>query len=462
MSYHYLLELDLFATQESICKGVIRHNLENITDFRIDYLGCTGDEEEGVSDKLLITGLSTQIHQLKQFDTILTDFAAYLQIDYLPDTYRGDCIPYLGYTPVPIHEVMDYYRPLTGTIDRGWFPNGTKLSLSADEEEELYGSIKTLYYDYHLQYQLSDQVRKEYDVYRAQREEFMEFSEEQRKTVKEMDATFAFLFPGYTILNFDLKKGGIRYGGYHIAAHLHNIAIAPYARDMGFEADIKDRGFAGCEILERVIINEEITDFGAAAFENCINLKEISFNNDTKEIPTFTFYNCRSLTKAVLPEQMERIGSYAFLGCSAYGKEHLALPNTLEEIGTGAFIASGLVSIDLHECTKLEKIPLECFRGCGNLKKIELAEGLTKIGDRAFSGCTNLENITIPSTVKEMGYEVFADCLNLESITFYSNEIILDHFEFDKTAITTLIKCKEGSNIHEMAMGMKWNFELIN
>lgn len=35
-----------------------------------------------------------------------------------------------------------------------------------------------------------------------------------------------------------------------------------------------------------------------------------------------------------------------------------------------------------------------------NIKKIEIPDGVTDIGDRVFYNCTNLENITIPETVK--------------------------------------------------------------
>ena len=56
-----------------------------------------------------------------------------------------------------------------------------------------------------------------------------------------------------------------------------------------------------------------------------------------------------------------------------------------------------------------------------NIKKIEIPDGVTYIGDRVFYNCTNLENITIPETVKTIGFHAFDNCVKVKDIKLPDN-----------------------------------------
>jgi surface antigen bspA-like len=56
-----------------------------------------------------------------------------------------------------------------------------------------------------------------------------------------------------------------------------------------------------------------------------------------------------------------------------------------------------------------------------NIKKIEIPDGVTDIGDRVFYNCTNLENITIPETVKTIGFHAFDNCVKIKDIKLPDN-----------------------------------------
>ena len=57
------------------------------------------------------------------------------------------------------------------------------------------------------------------------------------------------------------------------------------------------------------------------------------------------------------------------------------------------------------------------FSDCTSLTSITIPNGVTNIGDGAFAACINLTTITIPNTVKNIGNNTFIYCHGLTSIT---------------------------------------------
>lgn len=75
----------------------------------------------------------------------------------------------------------------------------------------------------------------------------------------------------------------------------------------------------------------------------------------------------------------------------------------------------------------VKRIGKYAFADCGQLgmyleghpgRRITIPEGVTYIGDHAFSGCTSLESITLPDSLTHIGDNVFDGCAHLEKITF--------------------------------------------
>ncbi len=58
------------------------------------------------------------------------------------------------------------------------------------------------------------------------------------------------------------------------------------------------------------------------------------------------------------------------------------------------------------------------FTSCRKLKKVELPDGITRIGKEAFSDCQLLSDINIPNQLREIGDRAFAGCGKLSSVTF--------------------------------------------
>ena len=61
-------------------------------------------------------------------------------------------------------------------------------------------------------------------------------------------------------------------------------------------------------------------------------------------------------------------------------------------------------------------IPKEYFKGCENLKRIDIPERTVSIGDNAFEGCKSLTDINIPDSMFAIGDNAFKDCSGLSNL----------------------------------------------
>jgi len=143
--------------------------------------------------------------------------------------------------------------------------------------------------------------------------------------------------------------------------------------------------------IATVIIEENVTSVGSAAFLGCTSLTSIAIPNGVTSIGYRAFENCSDLTSIIIPKGVTSIGYKVFFNCT--NLTSITLPEGVTWIGPRA------------------------FSGCTNLTSITLPEGVTSIGHGVFSGCTNLTSVTIPESVTSIGSVAFGDCSNLTSIT---------------------------------------------
>ena len=76
-----------------------------------------------------------------------------------------------------------------------------------------------------------------------------------------------------------------------------------------------------------------------------------------------------------------------------------------------------------------DKAPWKNYRG--EIKKINIGEGVTSIGNCAFYGCTALTDVDIPSTVTDIGNQAFYNCISLTGITIPNSVTRLGTGAFD-------------------------------
>jgi hypothetical protein len=157
-----------------------------------------------------------------------------------------------------------------------------------------------------------------------------------------------------------------------------------------------------------------------------------------------------------VPSGVETIGDKAFSGCKL--TPLITIPNTVSEIGSGAFSYSGLVSIALpesvhsigagafSECRSLvqvnipagiKTIPRLTFYACISLSVVRIADGAVSIDRSAFDSCLSLVSLTLPASVASLGSRAFADCPLLARVIFLGNApaAVDDVFRNDAAAV---------------------------
>lgn len=125
--------------------------------------------------------------------------------------------------------------------------------------------------------------------------------------------------------------------------------------------------------LEKVTINEGITEIGHHAFYNCTMLKDVVFPKSLKKIGGLSFFQCNALNVKTIPENTINIDS-AFSKCT------------------------GLIQMSMNVET--------------------LNKDISGVGSGAFNACTNLRAVWIGPRMQQdgIGFCVFADCTNLKKI----------------------------------------------
>ena len=105
-------------------------------------------------------------------------------------------------------------------------------------------------------------------------------------------------------------------------------------------------------------------------------------------------------------------------GDSAYWK--LFQDGTLVIYGSGETYADDFGSYEVKKVEITEgitKIGEGLFAYCGSLEKINIPNSVKEIGERAFNECSKLTEVTGGNNLERIGYEAFFDCEELKNIT---------------------------------------------
>lgn len=167
---------------------------------------------------------------------------------------------------------------------------------------------------------------------------------------------------------------------------------------------------------------------------------------DTQEIANNAFYGCAFLRSVAMPASITKIGDEAFAHCISLNSVYI--PPTVEKLGKNPFVdldskvlknQSAAFVVDAKILYNAERTRLiSCltdatmiiipktvttigslaFSRRSKLKKVQLPEGLERIGRDAFSDCDALEEIIIPASVKTIDPYAFASCDGLKKVTF--------------------------------------------
>jgi hypothetical protein len=127
---------------------------------------------------------------------------------------------------------------------------------------------------------------------------------------------------------------------------------------------------AGNTTVKCIVLPASVTEIEAEAFKGCTALETVIVYGHLEKICKMAFENCTSLKTIV------------YMAKDIYGR-----PLTAKALGTGAFLNSGLESIDV---TTTKTFAASAFKGCNNLRAVHCASlsdwlDITHDGAKSFA-----------------------------------------------------------------------------
>lgn len=177
------------------------------------------------------------------------------------------------------------------------------------------------------------------------------------------------------------------------------------------------------ESLVTVKLPESITEVGEDIFGDCKTLRGVKLPEGVSRINKEAFYGCSILETINFPAKLTSVDDNAFVYCGLLELDNL--PSSLlhvgqsafcyvplkalkldrkVEIGAGAFSYTPITEIEMT--TPCDSIREGTFRGCPNLTKITIGEGLKYIGYNAFS-YSPVKEANLPSTLRDISSNAF-------------------------------------------------------
>lgn len=154
--------------------------------------------------------------------------------------------------------------------------------------------------------------------------------------------------------------------------------------------------------------NQEYTvvRIGEFSFAPGSNVQEkIIIPNTVTEIGKGAFYNSQN-TKAIdLGSGLKSIGESAFIRA---GFTSVEIPGSVEKLENNVFAFSRLENVTIQEGVK--EIDPKAFEGVVNLKRLEIPGTVSKIEAGTFQNNTNLEELILHDGITGIGESAFANC----------------------------------------------------
>ncbi len=203
------------------------------------------------------------------------------------------------------------------------------------------------------------------------------------------------------------------------------------------------------------------------AFRGCNSLTSIILPDGVRVIEDYMFSGCKSLISLKIPENVTDIGRAAFDGCSALTS--ISIPQSVVNIGE--YVFSGCVGLTSagpaggeydYEFGWTDAIPKNAFKGCTNLTKAIIPEGITSLGVSAFESCASLKVIRVPGSVTSINHNTFKGCVGLSTAgalesgcdyEFGWNDMIPANAFRQCTGLTSVVIPEGVTKIEEYAFG---------
>lgn len=221
--------------------------------------------------------------------------------------------------------------------------------------------------------------------------------------------------------------------------------------------------FRNCAALRKAVLPIGVTDFDSGWFRRCTQLEDLALPGGLQEIKPGLF-DCPSLKRLRVGKMTSKVKPGAFAKSQLESIE-IDSDNPFLETDGFAIYTKGkdvLVSLavpvwEYSVATGCQGIGKKAMNSFGVLKKIQLPESVSVIGEYAFSH-TSLEEFVAPISLEVIAERAFFDCINLQSVTLNDKLRVIGNNAFTKTGISEL---RIPSSIEELGHPIAANSKLV-
>ncbi len=223
--------------------------------------------------------------------------------------------------------------------------------------------------------------------------------------------------------------GTIGVGAFNMCQKLKKIDFDRVSGTSGM-LELSTLAFAQNSSLGSVTFDNVTETIPFQAFVGCTSLNSVKLYG-VKKIENYAFTNCSSLvdvkfTKDGEAPTLTHIGDGAFSGNDVKADDYgapkmtsISLPDSLEFIGEGAFIGTGLLEVTIPE--KVTFLAGQDSKETDSLDKPHYS------GNYVFFACSALQKVTLPASVTRIGQYMFSRCDSLRTINLENVEYIGDY-----------------------------------
>jgi hypothetical protein len=163
-------------------------------------------------------------------------------------------------------------------------------------------------------------------------------------------------------------------------------------------------------------------------------------DDDSDDYQEFDVYDLScDIEKVVIEEGVTNIGSGAFYDCTKLSS--VSAPSTIEYIGEEAFTSTIWIDNLPNGITYVGKVAYQRRGSDEQFVNVEFKEGTVSIQENLFYICDNLETVVIPASVKNIGAYAFQACSNLKTVTIGAGVTYIGYDAFFNCEKVTDVYC---------------------
>ena len=177
--------------------------------------------------------------------------------------------------------------------------------------------------------------------------------------------------------------------------------------------------FEGYEKISKIELPDSVTELGEYAFNHCSGVTSVRLSNNLTEIKA-TALSDLGTTSITLPDSLLYIRGKAFSLSNGSGlKGDLTIPDNVQSIGEDAFVNNHGLTGNLTIGKSVKEIGRGAFSSCNFTGKLSVPGSVTKIGEKAFMS-NKFTSIQIANGVTSIGEYAFSGCTSVHSIDLSS------------------------------------------